>query len=117
MDTPDRLLRIFLRIAELKSLSKAAEDLDQTQSGVSRQLATLEAQLGKPLFVRTGRGVALTEAGQKLQEALEGPYRAIDQAVDAIRDAHDYLLKPSIVNATFSYWARQTHGIAPLPPA
>lgn len=88
MDTPDRLLRIFLRIADLKSLSKAAENLDQTQSGVSRQLATLEAQLGKPLFVRTGRGVALTEAGQKLQEALEGPYRAIDQAVDAIRDAH-----------------------------
>ncbi len=88
MDTPDRLLRIFLRIAELKSLSKAAESLDQTQSGVSRQLATLEAQLGKPLLVRTGRGVALTEAGQKLQEALEGPYRAIDQAVDAIRDAH-----------------------------
>ncbi|MGO4415762.1 DNA-binding transcriptional regulator, LysR family [Cupriavidus sp. OV038] len=88
MDTPDRLLRIFLRIAELKSLSRAAEDLDQTQSGVSRQLATLEAQFGKPLFVRTGRGVALTEAGQKLQEALEGPYRAIDQAVDAIRDAH-----------------------------
>jgi len=88
MDTPDRLLRCFLRIAELKSLSRAAEDLDQTQSGVSKQLSTLEAQLGKPLFVRTGRGVALTEAGQKLQEAIEGPYRAIDQAVDAIRQAH-----------------------------
>jgi len=88
METPDRLLRSFLRIAELKSLSKAAEDLDQTQSGVSKQLAALEAQLGKPLFVRTGRGVALTEAGQKLQEAIEAPYRAIDQAVDAIRDAH-----------------------------
>lgn len=88
MDTPDRLLRIFLRIAGLKSLSKAAEDLDQAQSGVSRQLAALETQLGKPLFVRTGRGVALTEAGQKLQDAIEGPYRAIDQAVNAIRDAH-----------------------------
>lgn len=88
MDTPDRLLRSFLRIAELKSLSRAAEDLDQTQSGVSRQLATLEAQLGKPLFVRTGRGVALTEAGQKLQEAIEAPYRTIDKAVDAIRHAH-----------------------------
>ncbi|RZT39383.1 LysR family transcriptional regulator [Cupriavidus agavae] len=88
MDSPDRLLRCFLRIAELKSLSRAAEELDQTQSGVSRQLAALEAQLGKPLFVRTGRGVTLTEAGQKLQEAIGGPYRAIDQAVEGIRQAH-----------------------------
>ena len=88
METPDRLLRSFLRIASLKSLSKAADDLNQTQSGVSKQLAALEAHLGKALFTRTGRGVALTEAGQKLQQAIEGPYRAIDHAVDTIRDAH-----------------------------
>ncbi|RAS08681.1 LysR family transcriptional regulator [Cupriavidus alkaliphilus] len=88
METPDRLLRSFLRIASLKSLSKAADDLNQTQSGVSKQLAALEAHLGKALFTRTGRGVALTEAGQKLQEAIEAPYRAIDHAVDMIRDAH-----------------------------
>lgn len=31
------------------------------------------------------------------------------------REAHDYLLKPSIVKATFDYWARQTHGVPPLP--
>jgi len=88
MDTPDRQLRNFLRIAELKSLSRAAEELDQTQSGLSRQLAALEAHLGKPLFVRTGRGVELTEAGRKLHDAIHGSYRAIDQAVDTIRDSH-----------------------------
>ncbi|MDQ0138854.1 LysR family transcriptional regulator [Cupriavidus necator] len=88
METPDRLLRSFLRIASLKSLSKAADDLNQTQSGVSKQLAALEAHFGKALFTRTGRGVALTEAGQKLQAAIEEPYRAIDQAVDTIRDAY-----------------------------
>ena len=64
METFDRQLRYFLQIAELKSLSRAAEDLDQTQSGLSRQLAALEAHVGKPLFNRTGRGVELTEAGQ-----------------------------------------------------
>lgn len=88
MKTPDRLLRSFLRIAELRSLSRAADDLDQTQSGVSKQLATLEAQVGKPLFARTGRGVALTDVGKRLQEAIEAPYRAIDLAVEAIRDVH-----------------------------
>lgn len=88
MDTPDRHLRTFLQIADLKSLSKAADALDQTQSGISKQLSALEATLGKPLFTRTGRGVELTEAGRKLHQAIQGPYRAIDQAVDAIRQAH-----------------------------
>lgn len=85
MDTPDRQLRYFVRIAELKSLSRAAEDLDQTQSGLSRQLAALEAHVGKPLFVRTGRGVELTEAGARLLEGIHPAYRAIDQALEAVR--------------------------------
>jgi hypothetical protein len=64
MENLDRQVRYFIKIAELKSLSRAADSLDLTQSGLSRQLATLEAYLGKPLFSRTGRGVELTAAGQ-----------------------------------------------------
>ncbi|CUJ26463.1 LysR family transcriptional regulator [Achromobacter xylosoxidans] len=85
MDTPDRQLRYFVRIAELKSLSRAAEDLDQTQSGLSRQLAALEAHVGKPLFVRTGRGVELTEAGARLLDGILPAYRSIDQTLEAVR--------------------------------
>ncbi len=85
MDTPDRQLRYFARIAELKSLSRAAEDLDQTQSGLSRQLAALEAYVGKPLFVRTGRGVELTEAGTRLLDGILPAYRSIDQTLEAVR--------------------------------
>ncbi|WP_445658743.1 LysR family transcriptional regulator [Achromobacter sp. NCFB-sbj8-Ac1-l] len=81
----DRQLRYFLRIAELKSLSRAAEDLDQTQSGLSRQLAALEAHVGKPLFVRTGRGVELTEAGTRLLDGIVPAYRSIDQTLEAVR--------------------------------
>lgn len=85
MDTPDRQLRYFVRIAELKSLSRAAEDLDQTQSGLSRQLAALEAHVGKPLFIRTGRGVELTEAGTRLLDGILPAYRSIDQTLEAVR--------------------------------
>ena len=85
MDTPDRQLRYFVRIAELKSLSRAAEDLDQTQSGLSRQVAALEAHVGKPLFVRTGRGVELTEAGTRLLDGILPAYRSIDQTLEAVR--------------------------------
>lgn len=85
MDTFDRQLRYFLRIAQLKSLSRAADDLDQTQSGLSRQLSSLEAYVGKPLFNRTGRGVELTEAGLELKSRTEAAFQAIDTALETVR--------------------------------
>jgi DNA-binding transcriptional LysR family regulator len=82
----DRQIRYFIKIAELKSLSRAADSLDLTQSGLSRQLAALEADLGKPLFSRTGRGVELTDAGRVLLEAAKSSYFAIDQALETVRE-------------------------------
>lgn len=86
MDNFDRHIRYFLAIAKHASLSKAAEELDMTQSGLSRQLAALEGFLGKPLFRRTGRGVTLTGAGETLQRETGERYRHIDAVVDAIRE-------------------------------
>ena len=78
-------MRYFICIAELGSLSRAADALDQTQSGLSRQLAALEARIGQPLFLRTGRGVELTEAGKLLYDATQPAYRGIDLAVERMR--------------------------------
>jgi DNA-binding transcriptional LysR family regulator len=86
MESFDRQIRYFIKIAELKSLSKAADSLDLTQSGLSRQLATLETYLGKQLFSRTGRGVELTDAGRKLLEAAKSGYSIIDEALEAVRE-------------------------------
>src|SRR5690606_20459461 len=54
-------------------------------SGLSRQLTALEAILGQPLFVRTGRGVTLTEAGKKLQQGIAQSFAQIDAAVEAAK--------------------------------
>lgn len=86
MENTDRQLRQFVKIAELKSLSRAADALDVTQSGISRQLASLETFLGKPLFSRTGRGVELTRVGEKLFEVAKAAYANIDEALDSVRD-------------------------------
>jgi DNA-binding transcriptional LysR family regulator len=86
VESLDRKIRYFVKIAELKSLSKAADSLDLTQSGLSRQLAVLETFVGKPLFSRTGRGVELTDAGRILLEAAKTGYAHIDQALETIRD-------------------------------
>lgn len=61
-------LRSFVHIAELGSLSRAAERLNLSQPALSRQLNLLEEALDTKLLERTGRGVKLTEAGQMLAE-------------------------------------------------
>lgn len=58
----------LLHVAELGSLSKAADRLNIVQPALSRQIRLLEAELGAPLFERHGRGMALTEAGQGVVE-------------------------------------------------
>lgn len=61
-------LRAFEAAARLGSLSLAARELFVTHGAVSRQVRALEEDLGQPLFTRHGRGLALTAAGQQLQE-------------------------------------------------
>lgn len=57
------LWRVFLKVNEHGSLSRAAIALDTTQPVLSRQLSSLEKQCGGALFHRTGRGVTLTDLG------------------------------------------------------
>ncbi|MHC8944355.1 DNA-binding transcriptional LysR family regulator [Advenella incenata] len=85
LDSADRRLRFFVSIADLGSLSKAATVLDQTQSGLSKQLALLEAHVDQRLFVRTGRGLKLTEAGEILYDAVKPAFLEIDRAMDQVR--------------------------------
>ena len=51
----------FLAAAELGSLTATAELLGYTQSGVTRMIGTLEEELGFPLFLRSKKGVQLTD--------------------------------------------------------
>jgi DNA-binding transcriptional LysR family regulator len=56
-------MRAFRRIVELGSLAKAAEDLDVSSAGLSKQLRALEAHLGAVLIQRTTRKMSLTDTG------------------------------------------------------
>ncbi|NUP13100.1 MAG: LysR family transcriptional regulator [Polyangiaceae bacterium] len=58
--------RLFLTVADNKSISDAAKILRVAQPTVTRRLADLEALLGEPLFVRSARGTALTAFGERL---------------------------------------------------
>lgn len=58
--------KLFVKLAELGSLSRTSTTLDVPQSMVSRHLAQLEQDCGARLFRRTGRGVVLTEFGEQI---------------------------------------------------
>ena len=66
MDIPWDDVRIFLAVAEARSLSGAARKLRIAQPTISRRLAALEARAGEPLFQRSVSGAALTSYGERL---------------------------------------------------
>ena len=61
-----RNLKTFIRTAELKNFTRAAEILGYAQSTVTAQVEALEKELGMPLFIRNGRRVVLSSAGEEL---------------------------------------------------
>ena len=83
-------LEYFVHVAELGSFSKASLVLDIAQPALSRQVRALETDLRETLLLRNGRGVVLTEAGQRLYEHGVNILQALAQAesdMGATRDA------------------------------
>ena len=76
-----RKLRTLISVAELGSLSKAAERMRVAQPALSRQMRMLEKELGVALFTRHGRGMELTEHGR---ETLKHASRVVAE-LDEIR--------------------------------
>jgi DNA-binding transcriptional LysR family regulator len=60
------LLRAFVTVAETNSFTKASERLFRTQAAISMQVKRLEERIGKPIFVRSRRGLTLTSEGDFL---------------------------------------------------
>ena len=81
-----KFLEAFLLVADLGSLSRAAKVMGTTQSFVSRQIATLEEQWGDKLFVRTGRGMSLSNFGQRVRPEVSVLFEHLRQLDLAVRD-------------------------------
>jgi DNA-binding transcriptional LysR family regulator len=80
-----RHLRYFQALAEELNFSRAADRVHVVQSALSKQIATLEQELGVRLFYRTSRGVQLTQAGKALQERINRILPTLDEALDITR--------------------------------
>lgn len=82
---PLNMLRVFEEVAHHRSFNRAADALNVTQGAVSRQIKQLEDYLGIRLFLRTPRGLTLTEAGSALSPHLSDAFDQIERALQSVR--------------------------------
>jgi DNA-binding transcriptional LysR family regulator len=82
-----RQVETFRAVADELSFSRAAAKLGYVQSSVSSQVASLEQELGAPLFDRLGRTIALTEAGRVMLAYSERLLGLAQEAREAVADA------------------------------
>lgn len=96
MPFPHGLYEVFLAVARAGSFTAAAQALGYTQSAVSRQVQSLEAEVGAELFERLPRGVRLSEAGRVLlphAEAVRDRLSAARAELEALRTLDGGLLR------------------------
>lgn len=77
-------LRAFEAAARTQSLTRAAETLNLTHGAISHQIKSLEASIGVRLIERAGRGIRVTEEGERFASRLRG---ALAEIADAVREA------------------------------
>lgn len=77
--------KLFIDAAELGSLSKVAVAYGTSQPHISRQISDLERECGGRLFQRTGRGVVLTELGQRVAPKIRAWLASTEQLANDVR--------------------------------
>ena len=114
-------LRCFTAAAELGSFTAAAEALYVSQPAVADQVRRLERALGTTLFVRAGRGVVLTDAGQAFAEHALRTLGALDDAAASV-GAHNELREGVVTSGRSTrrrpgIWTRSSRRSCSATPA
>lgn len=78
-------LRYFVKLAEVRHYTKAAEQLCITQPSLSHAIRLLEAELGVPLFEKAGRNTIPTRFGEEFLECARRTLDTLDQGVSSLR--------------------------------
>lgn len=75
-----RQLQYFIEVSEIQSVTKAAARLNLAQPALTRHMRALERDLGIQLLSRSGRGIALTNAGVVFRDRIKGILRDLERA-------------------------------------
>ena len=81
-----RQMECFLAVARLGNLSRAAEEMHLTQPTLTARIKGLEDELGDQLFVRTSRGMRLTEAGKEFAPYAERCVASLEEGKQRLKE-------------------------------
>ena len=98
-----RVLKYFLAVAREQSFSVAAQRLFLSQPTLSRQLSELESELGKPLFIRSNKGVTLTDEGMMLRKRAEEIVELVEKTEQEIKQSNDNISGTVYIGAGETY--------------
>jgi DNA-binding transcriptional LysR family regulator len=78
------MLQVLIALSHNENISKAAEELNVTQSAVSQALKNLEGKVGFPIITRQGKSVTLTENGMRLAKVAKQYFKRIEETIEQI---------------------------------
>lgn len=82
-------LETFIKVADTGSFSKAGEELFVTPTAIIKQINSLESRLGLKLFIRTHRGLKLTEAGKLIYKDAKFIIKYSKQTIEKAKKAEE----------------------------
>lgn len=97
----------FIRAVELGSLSKAAEELGYTQSGISHMMQSLEEEVGFPLMIRTSAGIFPNSEGEMLLPIIRqllNINESLEQYIAKIKGADTGHIRIASFSSVAIYW-------------
>ena len=97
----------FVRAVELGSLSKAAEELGYTQSGISHMMQSLEDEVGFPLMVRTSTGILPNREGELLLPVIRqllNTSETLEQYIAKVKGADTGRIRIAAYASVETYW-------------
>lgn len=89
MNVDLELYKVFYAVAKNKHMTKASEELHISQPAISQSIKKLENQLGSTLFLRSNKGMELTEEGKMFYEYIKGAIELINNAENELTSFKD----------------------------
>jgi len=97
-------VRVFEAAARHENYSRAAEELALTQAGVSYQIKLLEERIGAQLFMRKGRGIALTPLGKRIAPRVTEAFGILGEAFAAAQTENEAVLSITCSRTFAANW-------------
>ena len=98
-----RQLRYFVKVAELRSFSKASKALFISQSTLSQQIKQLEEELGVELLVRDSRHVSMSDYGEQYLPYAKQVLKDVDTSTERMNDVRQLKIGTLNVGATYTF--------------